>query len=193
MGEVPLVRVWLSPLEAHPSWLSPKSLLLLLLLLNPRPASGDHARSTHPPCDNAGGGLCGSGTGEVPDGALWNLVGRGRCLICYPRGRGGRTKGIIVLGRGEDGGARRRGLGGRGGEGRRVKRIAKEVRMMGENICSIYGGGAPCTKVCAHVIFAACDCVVSSSLRSSSDISLVVRVWCLIANISCRFSPFQIH
>jgi len=43
--------------------------------------------------------------------------------------------------------------------------------MMGEIICGSFGGGASCTEICVHGIFTACNCVVSSSLRSSSDLT----------------------
>jgi len=43
--------------------------------------------------------------------------------------------------------------------------------MMGENHSVSYGGGVSCTKVSARCVVAACDCVVSSSLRSSLDLT----------------------
>jgi len=46
-------------------------------------------------------------------------------------------------------------------------RIAKGVGMRDENTGGGWGGGASCTEVRACTVFAACDCVVSSLLRSS--------------------------
>jgi len=43
---------------------------------------------------------------------------------------------------------------------------------MGNDDSCGYGGGASCTEICAHGVFA-CDCVVSSSLRYSSDLTFL--------------------
>jgi len=49
---------------------------------------------------------------------------------------------------------------------------------MDENFSCDYMGGASCTEVRARAVFAACDGVIGSSLRSSSNLtcSLVVTV-----------------
>jgi len=49
--------------------------------------------------------------------------------------------------------------------------MEKVVRMMGENICGSYGGDASYMEVFARVDFAACYCIVSSSLGSSSSLT----------------------
>jgi len=57
-----------------------------------------------------------------------------------------------------------------------LKRIAKRVGIMGEDYCVSCGGGVPCMEVRAHVDFAACGGVVSSSLRSSLGLTCLPRV-----------------
>ena len=43
--------------------------------------------------------------------------------------------------------------------------------MMGENYSGSYSEAVSCTEIGVRGVFAACDCVVSSSLRSSSDLT----------------------